>query len=106
MVKSPSINVNGLKKGRWSTEEDKRLTAYVLRYGHWNWRQLPKFAGLARNGNSCRQRWLNHLRPGVKRGPFSENEEAVIIKLHRDLGNRQQIISLSLPILILILLSP
>nr|GMD35154.1 alpha-soluble NSF attachment protein [Ipomoea batatas]GMD35158.1 alpha-soluble NSF attachment protein [Ipomoea batatas] len=44
MVRGPSVDKNGLKKGAWSEEEDDKLRAYVLRYGHWNWRQLPKFA--------------------------------------------------------------
>lgn len=35
----------GLKKGRWTTEEDQALTSYVQRFGHENWRTLPKQAG-------------------------------------------------------------
>lgn len=45
MVRSPTVDQNGLKRGAWSEEEDNKLKAYVQRYGHWNWRQLPKFAG-------------------------------------------------------------
>lgn len=37
---------SGLKKGTWTLEEDKKLAAYVNKYGCWNWRQLPKFAGI------------------------------------------------------------
>ena len=46
MVRSPSIDKNGIKKGEWSKEEDDKLRAYINRYGTWNWRQLPKFAGM------------------------------------------------------------
>lgn len=46
MVRAPYFDKNGIKKGAWSVEEDKRLIAYVERYGHPNWRQLPKFAGM------------------------------------------------------------
>ena len=46
------------------------------------------FVGLRRCGKSCRLRWLNYLRPGIKRGNFSEDEEDLIIKLHKLLGNR------------------
>ncbi|KAL2328297.1 hypothetical protein Fmac_021724 [Flemingia macrophylla] len=88
MVRTPSCDKNGLKKGTWTPEEDKKLVDYVTRYGHWNWRLLPKFAGLARCGKSCRLRWLNYLRPNLKRGNYTEEEEDTIIKLHRDLGNR------------------
>ena len=46
------------------------------------------FVGLRRCGKSCRLRWLNYLRPNIKRGNFSEDEEDLIIKLHKLLGNR------------------
>lgn len=35
----------GLKKGAWSNEEDRLLTDYINRYGLWNWREIPKYAG-------------------------------------------------------------
>lgn len=46
------------------------------------------FAGLLRCGKSCRLRWMNYLRPDIKRGNFSAEEEETIIKLHEVLGNR------------------
>ncbi|GKV03680.1 hypothetical protein SLEP1_g15945 [Rubroshorea leprosula] len=48
---------------------------------------LGKQASLKRNGKSCRLRWLNYLRPDIKRGNFSEDEEDLIIRLHKLLGN-------------------
>nr|KYP58755.1 Myb-related protein Myb4 [Cajanus cajan] len=45
MVRTPSRDSSGLKKGTWTPEEDKKLVAYVTRYGCWNWRQLPRYAG-------------------------------------------------------------
>ena len=45
MGRTSFTDENGTKKGAWSGEEDNKLRAYVQRYGHWNWRQLPKFAG-------------------------------------------------------------
>uniref|UniRef100_A0A803M8C0 Uncharacterized protein n=1 Tax=Chenopodium quinoa TaxID=63459 RepID=A0A803M8C0_CHEQI len=97
MVKKPVIDENGLKKGAWSPEEDNKLKSYIQRYGHWNWREIPKFAGLARCGKSCRLRWINYLRPNVKHGDFSKDEEDFIIKLHKQLGNRWSKIAASLP---------
>lgn len=44
--------------------------------------------GLLRCGKSCRLRWINYLRPDLKRGGFTETEENQIIQLHSRLGNR------------------
>lgn len=44
--------------------------------------------GLQRCGKSCRLRWINYLRPDIKRGKFSLQEEQTIIQLHALLGNR------------------
>ncbi|XP_044460484.1 MYB-like transcription factor EOBI [Mangifera indica] len=86
-----------LRKGSWTPEEDQKLKAYVRRYGIWNWAQMPKYAGLLRTGKSCRLRWLNYLRPDIKRGNFTEEEEQIIIKLHQELGNRWSLIASRLP---------
>ncbi|XP_058210110.1 transcription factor MYB13-like [Rhododendron vialii] len=97
MGRRPSYDDNGRKKGAWSPEEDKKLRDYILRYGHWNWRELPKFAGLARCGKSCRLRWMNYLCPNVKRGSYTEEEEDIIIKSHEELGNKWSAIAAKLP---------
>ncbi|KAF2292112.1 hypothetical protein GH714_012117 [Hevea brasiliensis] len=97
MVRAPYFDKNGLKKGAWSQEEDDKLRAYVLRYGHWNWRALPTFAGLARCGKSCRLRWLNYLRPDVKHGNYTKKEDGLIIKLHKQFGNKWSRIAAELP---------
>lgn len=87
----------GLKKGSWTPEEDVLLSNYIKRYGLWNWGELPKYAGLQRCGKSCRLRWMNYLRPDIKRGKYSKEEEELIIRLHRELGNKWSKIALSLP---------
>ncbi|KAL9145169.1 hypothetical protein ABFS82_13G022400 [Erythranthe guttata] len=97
MVRAPFYDKNGVKKGAWSEEEDNKLKAYILRYGHWNWRLLPKFAGLERCGKSCRLRWVNYLKPGVKKGNFSKQEEDLIVELHAQLGKRWSVIAAKLP---------
>ncbi|ESW04606.1 hypothetical protein PHAVU_011G109700 [Phaseolus vulgaris] len=97
MVRTPSWDKSGLRKGTWTPEEDRKLIAYVTRYGSWNWRQLPRFAGLARCGKSCRLRWMNYLRPNVKRGNFTPQEEECIIRMLKKLGNRWSAIAAELP---------
>lgn len=107
-----------LRKGLWSPEEDDKLLNYITKHGHGCWSSVPKLAGtlicllicklreqnyrsfslcdmwydilagLQRCGKSCRLRWINYLRPDLKRGPFSQQEENLIIELHAVLGNR------------------
>ncbi|KAH0913001.1 hypothetical protein HID58_036322 [Brassica napus] len=92
------VDGDGMKKGEWTAEEDQNLVAYINEHGVSDWRSLPKRAGLQRCGKSCRLRWLNYLRPGIKRGKFTPQEEEEIIKLHAVLGNRlvSQLIAASL----------
>ncbi|CAM8917531.1 unnamed protein product [Rhodiola kirilowii] len=77
--KRPCCDKIGLKKGPWSSEEDQVLVSYIAQHGHGRWRSLPKLAGLSRCGKSCRLRWTNYLRPDIKRGPFTEEEEKLVI---------------------------
>ncbi|KAJ4778019.1 myb domain protein 63 [Rhynchospora pubera] len=95
--RAPCCDKVRLNKGSWTPEEDLRLIAYIKKYGHANWRALPKKAGLLRCGKSCRLRWINYLRPDIKRGNFSEEEEETIIKLHTLLGNKWSRIASQLP---------
>ncbi|KAK7278219.1 hypothetical protein RJT34_23244 [Clitoria ternatea] len=97
MVRTPCCEKMGLKKGPWTPEEDQILISHIQRYGHANWRALPKQAGLLRCGKSCRLRWINYLRPDIKRGKFSKEEEETILKLHGILGNRWSTIAARLP---------
>lgn len=86
--RKPCCDKEGVKKGPWSQAEDFKLISFIQKHGHNNWRALPKLAGLARCGKSCRLRWVNYLRPDLKRGDFTPQEEEAIIKLHEILGNK------------------
>ncbi|RVW46342.1 Transcription factor MYB102 [Vitis vinifera] len=97
MGRSPCCDKNGLKKGPWTPEEDQKLIDYIQKNGYGNWRTLPKNAGLQRCGKSCRLRWTNYLRPDIKRGRFSFEEEETIIQLHSILGNKWSAIAARLP---------
>ncbi|XP_054787788.1 transcription factor LAF1-like [Prosopis cineraria] len=85
------------RKGLWSPEEDNKLINYILKHGHGCWSSVPIKAGLQRNGKSCRLRWINYLRPGLKRGMFSKQEEETILTLHHMLGNKWSQIAQQLP---------
>ncbi|KAI6675394.1 hypothetical protein NL676_003300 [Syzygium grande] len=86
-----------VRKGLWSPEEDEKLFNYITRHGVGCWSSVPKLAGLQRCGKSCRLRWINYLRPDLKRGMFSQQEEDLIIALHAVLGNRWAQIATQLP---------
>jgi len=116
MGRAPCCEKVGLKKGRWTAEEDEILTQYVKANGEGSWRSLPKnagitiiifsllliflvlfsynrhfilgFEGLLRCGKSCRLRWINYLRADLKRGNISAEEESIIVKMHASFGNR------------------
>ena len=79
-----STNVDGnskLRKGLWSPEEDEKLMNYMLRNGQGCWSDVARNAGLQRCGKSCRLRWINYLRPDLKRGAFSPQEEELIVQI-------------------------
>ncbi|XVF86892.1 hypothetical protein PTKIN_Ptkin18bG0077200 [Pterospermum kingtungense] len=97
MGRRPCCSKEGLNRGAWTAMEDKILTDYINVHGEGQWRNLPKRAGLKRCGKSCRLRWLNYLRPGIKRGNITLDEEELIIRLHKLLGNRWSLIAGRLP---------
>ncbi|KAK4414268.1 Transcription factor [Sesamum alatum] len=86
-----------LKKGPWTTAEDAILIDYVKKHGEGNWNAVQKHTGLSRCGKSCRLRWANHLRPNLKKGAFTSEEERLIIELHAKMGNKWAKMAVHLP---------
>lgn len=84
-----------LRKGLWSPEEDEQLYTRITRHGVSTWSSVAQLAGLRRSGKSCRLRWMNYLRPDLKKEPISKREEETIISLQKSLGNRYIQISCS-----------
>ncbi|XP_057481169.1 myb-related protein 306-like [Actinidia eriantha] len=97
MGRPPCCDKVGVKKGPWTPEEDILLVSYVQEHGPGNWRSVPTNTGLRRCSKSCRLRWTNYLRPGIKRGSFTEDEEKTIIQLQALLGNKWAAIASYLP---------
>ncbi|GLJ12787.1 hypothetical protein SUGI_0197750 [Cryptomeria japonica] len=82
------------KKCPWSREEDLLLLKHVQTYGEGGWSHLPQKAGLVgRSPQSCRFRWKNYLHPDIKHEAISAEEEDLIIRLHRLVGNRWSLIA-------------
>ncbi|PPD95227.1 hypothetical protein GOBAR_DD07733 [Gossypium barbadense] len=86
-----------LRRGPWTLEEDTLLTHYIARHGEGRWNMLAKCAGLKRTGKSCRLRWLNYLKPDIKRGNLTPQEQLLILELHSKWGNRWSKIAQHLP---------
>ncbi|XP_059662044.1 transcription factor MYB114-like [Cornus florida] len=84
-------------RGPWTAEEDQKLAQAIEIHGARRWESIAAKAGLGRRGKSCRLRWLNYLRPNIKRGNISDQEEDLIIRLHKLLGNRWSLIAGRLP---------
>ncbi|XP_066346949.1 transcription factor RAX2-like [Miscanthus floridulus] len=98
MGRAPCCDKNNVKKGPWSPEEDAKLKEFIEKHGTGgNWIALPQKAGLRRCGKSCRLRWLNYLRPNIKHGEFTENEDRVICSMYASIGSRWSIIASQLP---------
>uniref|UniRef100_A0A7N0R9G4 Uncharacterized protein n=1 Tax=Kalanchoe fedtschenkoi TaxID=63787 RepID=A0A7N0R9G4_KALFE len=85
------------RKGPWDEDEDELLKASVIEMGEGRWESLAQTSGLLRSGKSCRLRWLNYLRPNLKQGRMSVEEEEVIIRLQQQLGNKWSRIARMLP---------
>ncbi|KAL0337830.1 UNVERIFIED_CONTAM: Transcription factor [Sesamum calycinum] len=97
MGRHPCSDKEGIKKGPWTPEEDIILVSYIQEHGPGNWRAVPTNTGLLRCSKSCRLRWTNYLRPGIKRGNFTPHEEGMIIHLQALLGNKWAAIATYLP---------
>uniref|UniRef100_A0A0D9W6Y9 Uncharacterized protein n=1 Tax=Leersia perrieri TaxID=77586 RepID=A0A0D9W6Y9_9ORYZ len=87
----------GWRKGPWTSQEDTLLVEHVRQHGEGRWNSVSKLTGLKRSGKSCRLRWVNYLRPDLKRGKITPQEESIIVQLHALWGNRWSTIARSLP---------
>nr|QCH41118.1 MYB transcription factor 6 [Dimocarpus longan] len=98
MGRAPCCDKTKVKRGPWSPEEDATLISYLETHGTGgNWIALPQKAGLKRCGKSCRLRWLNYLRPDIKHGNFTEDEDEIICTLYTQMGSRWSLIASNLP---------
>ncbi|TKY44538.1 Transcription factor RAX2 [Spatholobus suberectus] len=98
MGRAPRCDKSNVKRGPWSPDEDATLKNYLEKHGTGgNWIALPPKAGLQRCGKSCRLRWLNYLRPHIKLGGFTEEEDKIIYTLYGTIGSRWSLIAAQLP---------
>jgi len=83
-------------KGPWKKNEDDILKQLVTEYGPKNWSYIASKMndhGIKRLGKQCRERWYNHLSPEVRKDPWTEEEDKVIIEAHNKFGSKWTAIS-------------
>ncbi|KAF3630110.1 transcription factor like [Capsicum chacoense] len=95
-TKEGNSTTNYLIKGQWTDEEDSKLLRLVKQFGVRKWAQIAEKMG-ARAGKQCRERWHNHLRPDIKKDTWSEEEELLLVELHKLLGNKWAEIAKRIP---------
>jgi hypothetical protein len=86
----------GLVKGPWTKEEDDRVVEYVKMYGVKSWSFIARQLS-GRLGKQCRERWYNHLNPGINKDPWTDEEDRIIVEEHVNLGNKWAEIAKRLP---------
>ncbi|GMI05395.1 hypothetical protein TrVE_jg13650 [Triparma verrucosa] len=77
-----SSKKNGSKGGggRWTKEEDQKLRAAVAAVGPQNWKMIAQdFLGDQRSDVQCLHRWQKVLQPGLVKGPWTKEEDQIII---------------------------
>ncbi|XP_059450908.1 protein rough sheath 2 homolog [Corylus avellana] len=87
------------ERQRWQPEEDALLRAYVKQYGPKEWNLLPQRMGqpLQRDPKSCLERWKNYLKPGLKKGSLSPEEQSLVVSLQAKYGNKWKKIAAEVP---------
>lgn len=83
-------------KRSWTEAEDAKLLELVRVHGTKVWSAHGQKMG-DRTGKQCRERYMNHLQGGIKKGEWSPEEDRIIIEQQRLLGNQWAVITKMLP---------
>ncbi|KAG6720326.1 hypothetical protein I3843_03G055800 [Carya illinoinensis] len=87
------------ERQRWQPEEDALLRAYVKQYGPKEWNLVSVRMGqpLHRDPKSCLERWKNYLKPGLKKGSLTTEEQSLVVSLQAKYGNKWKKIAAEVP---------
>ena len=91
-----SSDSDNFARGPWTKDEDTLLISLVNAHGPRNWTNLASRMP-SRSGKQCRERWLNHLNPDIKKGAWTADEDEMLVDLHKTIGNRWSEIAKHLP---------
>ncbi|KAI9993640.1 hypothetical protein PInf_015925 [Phytophthora infestans] len=83
-------------KRPWSQEEDAQMFQLVKEYGASKWAVIASYLK-GRNGKQCRERWHNQLNPSIKKTPWTDEENTVIMNMQAQFGNCWAKITAQLP---------
>lgn len=65
----------------WSKEDDVRLTEIMKKYKNpRDWEPIAKEHGCGKSAKECHERWIRYLKPGVRKGQWSDQEDAIVIE--------------------------
>lgn len=78
-TKKSSLSSKGCG-GKWTAEEDQKLRAAVAAVGPQNWKLIAQeFLGEQRSDVQCLHRWQKVLQPGLVKGPWTKEEDQIIV---------------------------
>ena len=71
----------------WTPEEDKQLLQLVQEHGAKDWRRIAEDVP-GRDRAQCRNRWHDKVNPDINHGPWSEDEDKILMDNHKELGSK------------------
>jgi hypothetical protein len=84
------------ERRKWATDEDVQLQKAIIKHGTKNWSVIASEIK-GRHPKQCRERWINHLDPNIRKGKISEREWEIVLTTHNEQGNRWSEIAKLLP---------
>lgn len=93
---SPKAKAASQIKGSWSQEEDELLEQAIGDKESISWEYVASKVK-THTPKQCRERWLVKLNPEVRRSPFEQWEDEIILSERQRIGNHWSLIAQLLP---------